>query len=261
DLRGGMLAPSPYYANQRYYRMLIPENDLNTLIYSDVDAYIDENYFHYKEFTRWKGFFKIIQSANNLYFELTRKPIEDLSSKDIKRYQGEAVFLRCMAYFFMIRLWGDVPYYTDAYHEDPLPRLDMVKVANNCLKDLAKVKDNMPWTYSEPAYLGVIATRGAVIGVMMNLDMANAGFDKENAEEYEKQAAKLGEELVYDNKNAYDLLTIKDFHKIFFGRTKESLFEIANESNYGEIIYNTTFPDLVMHFPYRGSFSSFPYSY
>src|SRR5699024_3311058 len=83
----------------------------------------------------------------------------------------------------------------------------------------------------------------------------------ENAEEYEKQAAKLGEELVYDNKNAYDLLTIKDFHKIFFGRTKESLFEIANESNYGEIIYNTTFPDLVMHFPYRGSFSSFPYSY
>src|SRR5690625_3851728 len=228
-----MMAPSPEVIGIPY-RTLIPQNDLLTLVNQQNN--LNLNLFKWYNLTKWKGFYQVIQSANNLYFELTRKPIEDLSSKDIKRYQGEAVFLRCITYFLMIRIWGDVPYYTDAYHEDRLPRLDMVKVANNCLKDLAKVKDNIQWTYTDPEYIGERATRGAVIALMMNLDMWNAGFDKENAVEYEKQAAELGKELVYDNEGAYDLLPIKDFHKIFKGRTKESLFEIGQNSNYGELI-------------------------
>lgn len=256
DLRSGMMAPSPQ-VNGRSYRVLVPMNMLNTIIHDSNIDYWD--LFRMYSFDEWAPFYKVVQSANILYYELARKPIEGLSDKDVKHYQAEAVFLRCISYFFMIRLFGDVPYYTDAYHEGPLPRMDMVQVANNCLDDLAKVKDDLPWEYTEPAYRGVRASRGSIIALMMNFDLWNAGFDKANAKKYAKQAADLGKELV-DSK-AYELLPMKDFHKIFKGRTKEGLFEIAQNSNYGEIIMYQTFPDMVLHFPYKRPVSSHHYSF
>jgi hypothetical protein len=94
---------------------------------------------------------------------------------------------------------------------------------------------------------------------MMNLDMWNAGFDKANIKKYAQQAADLGKELV--NSKAYELLPLKDFNKIFKGRTKESLFEIAQNSNYGETIRYETFPDMVLHYPYKRPISSHHYSF
>jgi hypothetical protein len=137
--------------------------------------------------------------------------------------------------------------------------MDMVQVANNCLADLDKVKDDLPWQYNDPAYQGIRATKGSVLALMMSLDMWNAGFDKTNAKKYEQQCAELGGELV--KSNAYALLPMKDFHEIFKGRTKESLFEIAQNSNYGEIIMYQTFPDMVLHYPYKRPISQHHYSF
>lgn len=256
DLRSGMMGPSPQITG-REYRVLVPTNQLMTVINHQFGGLYET--FHMYTLDEWRIFYKVVQAANDLYFELGRKPIEGLTEKDVKRYQAEAVFLRCMAYFFMIRQWGDVPYYTDAYHEDALPRMDMVQVANNCLEDLAKVKDDLPWAYTEPAFRGVRACKGSVLALMMNFDMWNAGFDKGNAKKYEQQAAELGDELI--NSGAYELLPIQDFHKIFKGRTRESLFEIAQNSNYGEIIMYQTFADMVLHYPYKRPISSHHYSF
>ncbi len=256
DLRSGMMAPSPEEGG-REYRALVPQNKLNELTLNSTIDYFD--LFENNSLRHWEGFYKVIQAANNLYYELGRKEIDGVSDADIKRYRGEAVFLRCMAYFFMIRQWGDVPYYTDAYHEKPLPRMDMVEVVNHCLEDLAKVKDNLPWSYSDPAFLGVRASRGSVIALMMNLDMWIAGFDKANADKYHQQAAELGGELV--SSNSYALLPMKDFNTIFKGRTKESLFEIVQNSNYGELIRYKTFADMVLHYPYKRPISEHHYSF
>jgi hypothetical protein len=56
-------------------------------------------------------------------------------------------------------------------------------------------------------------------------------------------------------------LPIDQFHTIFQGRTKEILFEFAQNSNYGEIIMYQTFPDMVLHFPYKRPASSHQYSF
>lgn len=256
DLRSGMMAPSPEITG-RQYRVLVPTNQLNVLINnSSIDFW---SLFNMSSLQDWKIFYQVVQSANDLYYELGKRSISGLTAQDIKRYQAEAVFLRCMAYFLMVRQWGDVVYYTDAYHEKALPRTDMVTVVNNCLSDLDKVKDDLPWAYTDPAYQGIRASKGSVLALMMNLDMWNAGFDKTNAQKYEQQCAELGSEIV--NSNAYELLPMSDFHKIFKGRTKESLFEIAQNSNYGEIIMYETFPDMVLHYPYKRPISQHQYSF
>ena len=254
DVRSGMMAESPEEKGRDYVHY-VSQNDLATFI----SRRGDDGLYHWKELTLWQGFYKVIQASNNLYYELGREAIEGVSATDVKRYQAEAVFLRCISYWLMIRVWGDVPYYTDAYHKDALPREKMVTVAKNCLDDLAKVKDDLPWGYSDPAFIGVRATKGALLALMMELDLWNAGFDKANAKGYYQQAADMGAELT--NSGEYELLDLKDYTKLFQGRTKESLFEIAQNSNYNEIIRYNTFSDLVLHFPYKRPVATHQWSY
>lgn len=259
DLRSGMMGASSQ-ATDRDYRFMVPMNQLDDIfIGSQSSRWWWVGTFGTQNFFTWKDFYKVIVAANNLYFELGRKPIEGLTAKDIRTYQAEAVFIRCLTYFFIVRTWGDVPYFTDAYHETALPREKMITVVNNCLEDLAKVKDDLPWTYTDPAYLGVRASKGSVLALLMNLAMWNAGFDKGNAKKYAQETADWGKELVESNQ--YALLPMQDFNTIFKGRTKEGLFEIAQNSNYNEILMYNTFPDMVLHYPYKRPISSHQYSF
>lgn len=265
DMRTGMLKRAPEDGTGRLYFNYLAQNDLLTLL-NPTAPETSEGTFHWTQMVNWKAFYKVIQAANGLYYEVGKGSIPGLSAADIKHYQAEAVFLRCMTYFFMIHTWGDVPYYTDAYHEDPIPRTNMVEVANNCIEDLKAVIDDLPWSYNDPAYLGIRASKGGALALMMNLAMWNAGFDKGNAAKYYQQTADWGGQIV--NSKAYSLVPIENFHILFKGRTSESLFEIAQNSNYNEIIMYQTFADMVLHYPYKRpaathhwSFSYYPSSF
>jgi len=260
DLRSGMMAKSPEDGDgNRNYLNYIPQNQLNTLVTSgDANGNMDGT-FHWGNLTTWEPFYQAIEAANILYDALERGQVQGLSAADVKRYEGEAVFIRCISYFIMIRIWGDVPYYTTPYQQDALPRMDMVQVAKNCIDDLSKVVNDLPWTYSDPAYLGIRASRGSALALLQELAMWNAGFDKANAQQYWQETADWGEQIV--KSNAYALLPIEQFHTIFQGRTQESLFEFAQNSNYGEIIMYQTFPDMVLHFPYKRPAATHQYSF
>src|SRR3546814_16607243 len=87
----------------------------------------------------------LVRSANILIKAL-EDGIEELSEAETKRYIAECVFIRSFTYFWMVRLYGDVVYYTDAYHSEPLPREDMVSVINKSIADMKAHKDDLPWT-------------------------------------------------------------------------------------------------------------------
>ena len=205
----------------------------------------------------WTPVYKVIQSANILYDMVPKIAENDptISAAIVKKYQAEAVFMRCMSYFILLRLYGDVPYYTDPYNEKPLPRTAHVEVANKCLEELAKIKNDLPWTYADPANRGVRAMRGSALALMMHLNMWCAGFDKKNAEKYYNAVDALGDELRIEGvekEHAYELLPLDRTPEIFAGRTKEGLFEIPNNVNYGESLSNLrkTFFAHVLHEPY-----------
>lgn len=65
--------------------------------------------------------------------------MKELSAVEVERYRAECKFLRNLAYFFMVRIFGDVPYYTEAYAAAPLPRMDKTVVLKTCLADLQTV--------------------------------------------------------------------------------------------------------------------------
>lgn len=181
--------------------------------------------------TNWRTYYQVIQSANILIKAL-EDGIEDLSETETKRYIAECVFIRSFTYFWMVRLYGDVVYYTDAFHSEPLPRENMVSVLNKCIADMKARKDDLPWTYSDPALRGVRASRGGALALLMNMNMWNAGFDQTNKTAYYTETAALGKELI--ESNAYRLLPLREWEAVIKGRSEESLFEFYRSINYGD---------------------------
>lgn len=73
-------------------------NNLYSLIYDGTNLHINQN---------WNGFYKVIAQANLV---LDKVPgINPMDNVQKKRILGEASFLRAWAYFYLVRLWGDVP--------------------------------------------------------------------------------------------------------------------------------------------------------
>ena len=262
EVRGGMLAYSEQKndGNDRSFVEFVARNELLPVIYTPAGKDF-WNIFEIWRLSDWKPYYRVIQACNILQYEIDRREIPGLTADAIKAYKAETSFLRSISYFMMVRLWGDVPYYTDAYHETPLPREKMVTVINNCITDLTTHLDALPWTFNDPAFRGARASRGAAIALLMEMYMWNAGFDKGNAQTCYTQTAQLGDELM--KSAAYELLPIEQSFTIFKGRSKESLFDIVISSNYGEGLSQkwNDLSELVVHYPYKRPANNHQYSF
>ncbi len=199
---------------------------------------------------QWDVFYETIQDANILLAEIDKVPGMNELQRD--RFKAEAIFMRNLSYFFIVRAFGDVPYYTNAYNEDPLPRTNRVIVLQNCLADLQPLLDGdpraeaLPWVYSSYSSKGVRASRGSVIALMMHINLWLVQFDAKNKEQYYRNVVSLGEEL--DNNGAYSLLDIERSSIIFRGGSDEGLFEIAQNINFNEVFMaNAKFSDNVSY--------------
>jgi len=216
------------------YVSLLSTNNLRSL---SSDGQWTSN-FNFRTNTRWKEFFDVIAAANILYAKIDEVPASALSDNERKRYKAEAVFMRNVSYFMMVRLFGDVPYYTTGFSEEKLPRTPMVTVLRNCIADMEAVKGDLPWTYADPSMVGVRAMRGGAIALLMHMNMWAAGFDQVEANKttYYDAVIALGKEL--ETSTDYQLLPYdnEQYKVIFKGRTKESLFEVFQNANNGENI-------------------------
>ncbi len=229
-----------YQSNDQSRRVVydyLAKNDMKAVIYglssaspwltgaTSTRTYVTNNSFNFAANTNWTDFYKVIQEANIMYDQVS-KGIPGMAENDKQRYMAEAVFVRCLTYFIMVRIYGDVPYYTDAYHADVIGRESFVSVLNKCIAELEPVKDMLPWKYEDPAFNGVRANRGGAISLLMNMNMWNAGFDQINKTTYYEKTAALGSELIQSNTHA--LIPLNP--NIFLGGTDESLIELKESS-------------------------------
>ncbi|MDR6569440.1 Starch-binding associating with outer membrane [Chitinophaga ginsengisegetis] len=181
----------------------------------------------------WGLFYQAIATANLC---IDRIPgIEDpaFSSKEKKALVAEARFIRAFIYFYMTRLYGDVPLQTDPYDITLRPREKMLTVLDFCLKDLEACKEDMVISYDDPTNRAVRGTKGAALALMAHINMWSAGFDPANQQKYWTQTADLIKELM--DLHEYKLLpyTKETFQTIFKGRSEEGIFELSLDANYG----------------------------
>ena len=258
DMRGAPIRPSGFVSWRNYFNQLT-SNNIRAIMTPGDESGNFYGLFHHNRFAEWDRFYKVIAAANIAVERV--EGVEALSDTEKKRYKGEAVFMRCLTYFFMVRIYGDVPYYTNAYNSAALSRMPMIEVLKNCSADMLAAKDGLPWTYDDPAIIAVRSMRGSALSLIMHINMWLASFDAPNATKYYEEVDRSGKELFNDNGGAYTLLPLEKTKEIFKGRTKEGLFEIPQNVNYGESFGWSAFSDNVLRAPYKNRAITSSYIY
>lgn len=238
DWRAGYWVPyTGAPGGSRTFITLIAQNNVPAIIRRGaVFAGSNSTYWGYPDMlpNAWEAFYKMIAASNILISKVDEVPDTQFSESSRKRYKAEAVYLRSLAYFYLVRLFGDVPYYTEAYHSEALGKTNQVYILQQCAQELASVSEDLPWSYDDPANVAVRAMRGGALITSMEMNMWMAGFDQGNKEAYWRTTDSLGNILINQNENNYELLPIERYPVVFRGKSKEGLVELSRNANYNE---------------------------
>jgi len=98
----------------------------------------------------YKYLYGVVNRANYVIFNVNKMQSEGSSASTsvLETIKGEAALLRGMAYFKLISMWGDVPYFTNVVYENSavsqLARTPIGKVKDSILADFAYALDKLP---------------------------------------------------------------------------------------------------------------------
>lgn len=207
-------------------------------VYGDVPAgefsinsgYDDANYnISNGEFTglnvgggiwEWTDEYKLIQQINLIINKVPGIDISKFTNQDDKQQIiGEAYFLRAYIYFYMSRVWGDVPLKLqpdlDISTAVNIPRSPAATVLAQCLSDLKTAEADLKFGYADASQRAVRANKGSALALRAHIDawMGNYASCDSAANAVITQGG-------------YALLDSANYSQVFIGKSVEGIFEI-----------------------------------
>ncbi|MEJ7739297.1 MAG: RagB/SusD family nutrient uptake outer membrane protein [Chitinophagaceae bacterium] len=196
---------------------------VSNLTASDVDKFILNNDAGILT-SSWRNYYNMINRANNILAKIEKADVSIIKNKD--QYTAEAKFLRALAYFNLVRIFGDVPLVTapvtieEAYKKG---REKTDKIYDEIIiRDLLDAEIRLPVKYSGTD-LGK-ATKGAARSLLGKVYLTRKDFPK--AEAKLKEVTTMGYALLKNFNDLFDYT--KDEHH------SEYIFDIEYEQGIGE---------------------------
>ena len=108
-------------------------------------------------YTDWSLFYRTINQCNTV-LELSKLAKEkDMSFSDalLKQFEAEAVCIRSLSYFYLLRTFRDVPYITQAsIYDDQIfmvPKTEQAAIVDSLILSLRAVENDVPVSYDDVA--------------------------------------------------------------------------------------------------------------
>lgn len=179
------------------------------------------------KYRRYDNFYRIIDQANRCIKFIPAVPLGKYSSSDAAAARdallGEAHFIRAFTYFYMARIWGDVPLVLESQANlidaVNLPRTAQKDILAQSLADLKIASTYLPWQSTDPQNRAIRVSRGAAFALLAHL-YAWTG---------EYASCKAAADSVLE-KGGYALVDRHNWLNIFRGKSTEGIFEIAQSS-------------------------------
>lgn len=192
----------------------------------------------------WLGCYKSIQNANNIisnYKKVSGDPTV------INQIGGEAYFLRAFSYFWLVRLWGNIPVITTNYDvkllsvEKSTPQ-KVYELIEADLKQAELLMGNLKPTTSR-------VNAGSAKALLAEVYLTEGGYPVSDGSKYALAAAKAKE--VIDNKAKYGFDLVADLTNLWTGttasnHTTEDVFalQFCNSCGNGVALYGkSSMPD------------------
>ena len=168
----------------------------------------------------WLSDYQLIQQINLILVKVPAIPIAKFTNQDEKQQIiGEAYFLRAYIYFYMNRIWGDVPLKIqpdlDVDNAVNITRSPAADVIKQCLADVKLAEDNLAFGYADEDQRAVRANKGSAYALEAHI----RAWIKDYA-----GSEKAANTVI--TQGGYSLLDSTNYTKVFIGKTLEGIFEI-----------------------------------
>jgi hypothetical protein len=217
--------------NQYDVRFLIKGgNEMNTADF--LGSYLEK--YH-----DWSPYYKVITQTNIMLHNIPGIPdgkFTDQPTRTRNRFLGEAYFLRAFSYFYMVRIWGDVPlvvkYDSNPVDDENIPRTSEKTILDTCISDLKNAIKLLPAETRSGNERAVRASKGAAFGLLAHAYMWRNFLNKGQVVSDVTNAIAAIDSV--EKSGQYQLVPADQYPKIFHGKSPEGIFEINMQVANGE---------------------------
>lgn len=193
-------------------------NDIYYILTANVDAS--------NGYTKWEPVYRVINYCNTVLEKAPAVQQSDPNFKagELRAYQAEAITLRALCYFYLVRTFKDVPFTTLSYKDDTRPfqlaQTDGDDIIDELLGELESISDN----YAKAVYSNTGDTKGRITQKALWALMADMYLWRN---EYDKCIG-MCERIQQTQSNPLQLEPSTRYNQQVFGagNSSESIFEL-----------------------------------
>ena len=131
----------------------------------------------------WDAMYGIIENANLAIDGIEKSPLIAEGNENrttMLRYKGEALTIRAMIYFDLIRIFGDVPMKMEPSQSDLsnvyLRKTDRDEIMDRLITDLEEAIELLPWAGQVSDYTTERVTKGYAHALLANIALTRSGW-------------------------------------------------------------------------------------
>ena len=194
----------------------------------DMKKILDGNITSSNGYCSWGSFYTVINYCNTLlyYAPQVTKRDNNFTQAHLQRVQAEALTLRALSYFYLVRTFKEVPWIEDASIDNTQnyanPKDTEQTIINNIIRDLLIAQKYAQTDYGRTDYNKGKITLDAVNSLLADVYLWN--------QQYELCAQTC--DLVLANKNLKLVEAKNMYTSVFYqGNSSESIFELQFKEN------------------------------
>lgn len=221
----------------------------------DIRQICRENLLHTNTYCNYKAFYDVVNRANTVLYFAPQVAAKDPNYiiDELLANQAEAIALRCLSYWYLIRSFHDVPYVTEPSIDDEgghmkfyVPQSSFETILDSLISDLEGIKKYAVNKFSSDEATTCRITKSTICAMLADMylwrgapgdwDKCIAVCEEVNAlklADYEKIRSKEGKNCTLKLYNGYPLICDapedipgNSYNEIFgTGNSFESLFE------------------------------------
>mgnify|MGYP001226994486 CR=1 FL=1 len=198
--------------------LLVPGSNISSMDRRIMDGFI----YPENELNRWDKLYRTINFANTVlkFSPVVVERDQTFNENESRAFEAEALFLRSLSYFYLVRIFRDVPLVLEASENDAQDYYPVVspeqEIFQQIIDDLNTAVKGLPTSYGKLAYDKGRATKSAAYALMADVNLY-----------YENYQACIDacDQIIHSG--LFGLIDGEDWFMNFFpGNSNESIFEI-----------------------------------
>jgi hypothetical protein len=190
----------------------------------------------------WINFYTTIKSCNALLLNY-HNASANATETQLNNAAGQAYFLRALSYFFLTRVWGEIPLTTDYAIDYQAKKASVEDIYALIVSDLQNAEKMLPDTWKGDTKrfqnnVNIAPTTGSAKALLANVYLTMAGWPLKQTDKYALAAAKAKEVIDNKAKYSYALVDIDVLWKRESNYSSETVFGCFFNINISEFTYS-----------------------